>query len=105
VIRGRERHAFDDLVAPLNLRGVYVRPVYHESSHVADELLRIAESGKSDLIVMGSRGMSPAAAVLLGSESEHLLTHSTVPVLMVRRPGSRTSLLSTLLGRDFPSLE
>jgi nucleotide-binding universal stress UspA family protein len=102
IIRGREQQSFDDFIAPLNLQGVSVQSIFQESSHVADALLRIAGTQKADLIVMGSRGMSPAASVLLGSESEHLLMHSPVPVLIVRRPGSRQGLLDLLLGREFP---
>ena len=38
----------------------------------------------ADLIVMASHGRRGMAALLLGSETQKVLTHSTVPVLVVR---------------------
>jgi nucleotide-binding universal stress UspA family protein len=38
----------------------------------------------ADLIVMASHGRSGLAGLLLGSETQKVLTHCTVPVLVVR---------------------
>lgn len=43
-----------------------------------------AEGVKADLIVMASHGRKGVSALLLGSETQKVLTHSTVPVLVVR---------------------
>lgn len=45
--------------------------------HVADELA-------VDLIVIGARGLNPAARWLLGSVSEKVVRHATRPVTVVR---------------------
>lgn len=37
-----------------------------------------------DLIVMSSHGRRGVTALLLGSETQKVLTHSTVPVLVLR---------------------
>jgi nucleotide-binding universal stress UspA family protein len=46
------------------------------------ELLKAAEG--ADLLVVGSRGHGAFAGMLLGSVSEHCVTHATCPVLVVR---------------------
>ncbi len=39
---------------------------------------------KTDLIVMASHGRSGIKRLLLGSETQHVLTHGKIPVLVLR---------------------
>lgn len=48
----------------------------------APVLLR--ESADADLLVVGSRGHGEFAGMLIGSVSEHCVTHATCPVVVVR---------------------
>jgi nucleotide-binding universal stress UspA family protein len=50
----------------------------------AEAILQIAETRKCDLIVMGSRGLGSLAGLLLGSQSQKVVSHATCPVLIVR---------------------
>ena len=45
---------------------------------------RIAEEGRYDLVVVGSRGLSAVSRILQGSVSEHIATHTETPVLIAR---------------------
>ena len=47
-------------------------------------ILERVETGEHDLVVMGSRGLGQAGALLLGSVSRAVLAHSPVPVLIAR---------------------
>jgi nucleotide-binding universal stress UspA family protein len=49
-----------------------------------DAILKAAKKAKCDAIVMASHGRSGLSAMLLGSETQKVLTHSKLPVLVVR---------------------
>jgi nucleotide-binding universal stress UspA family protein len=69
----------------------------HEVIHVEDDqpyraIIRTAEQKGCDLIAMASHGRRGVSALVLGSETVKVLTHSTIPVLVYRSPSSRPDL-------------
>jgi len=52
--------------------------------HPYEEIINSAEARKCDLIMMASHGRRGLDAVLLGSETVKVLTHTKIPVLVVR---------------------
>ena len=48
------------------------------------DIVQRATSGENDLVVVGSRGRGEAAALFLGSVSQHVSHGSSIPVLIVR---------------------
>jgi nucleotide-binding universal stress UspA family protein len=63
--------------------------VTHEPIRVA--LMQQIETGKYDLLVMGSRGRGALSASLLGSASHYALNHSKIPVLIVHADEEATA--------------
>ena len=51
--------------------------------NAGEGICRIAEDEKADLIVMGTRGMGAVKRALIGSVSEYVIRHSTIPCLIV----------------------
>jgi nucleotide-binding universal stress UspA family protein len=49
-----------------------------------DAIIRIAREQHCDLIVMASHGRRGLSGLLIGSETQKVLTHTTIPVLVVR---------------------
>jgi nucleotide-binding universal stress UspA family protein len=49
-----------------------------------DEILAFLYQHPTDLLVLGSRGLSAARRLLLGSVSTAMVTHAPCPVLVVR---------------------
>ncbi|MGH7253204.1 MAG: universal stress protein [Nitrospiraceae bacterium] len=54
------------------------------SGHVADEIVKAADRQKTDLIVVGARGLGAVARFFLGSVSTRVVQHSSCSVLVVR---------------------
>ncbi|MES2226695.1 MAG: universal stress protein [Burkholderiaceae bacterium] len=55
-----------------------------EALHPWEAIIEHAQRTGCDLIVMASHGRRGVSALLLGSETQKVLTHSKVPVLVVR---------------------
>ena len=55
-----------------------------EALHPWEAILDHAKAQGCDLVVMASHGRRGVSAMLLGSETQKVLTHSTLPVLVVR---------------------
>jgi nucleotide-binding universal stress UspA family protein len=55
-----------------------------EAMHPYEAILDHAKSQGCDLIVMASHGRRGLSALLLGSETQKVLTHSPVPVLVIK---------------------
>ena len=50
----------------------------------ASAIIEVATTRRSDIIVMGSRGLGRLAGLVLGSTSQKVVAHAPCPVLIVR---------------------
>ncbi|MCU0561537.1 MAG: universal stress protein [Desulfobacterales bacterium] len=64
--------------------GVACDVVLERNDSAYEAIIYVAEQKGCDLIVMASHGRGGVGALLLGSETQKVLTHSKVPVLVVR---------------------
>lgn len=64
--------------------GIACETVHAIEAHPHEAIVRTAEANRCDLIVMASHGRSGASAVLLGSETQKVLAHTKLPVLVSR---------------------
>ena len=55
-----------------------------EALHPWEAIIEHAQRMECDLLVMASHGRRGVTALLLGSETQKVLTHSKIPVLVVR---------------------
>ncbi|OJX28248.1 MAG: universal stress protein UspA [Burkholderiales bacterium 68-12] len=63
---------------------VSVKAVVAKSDLVAEAVIAAAKKHKCDMIIMASHGRKGIKRLLLGSETQHVLTHSHIPVLVFR---------------------
>jgi nucleotide-binding universal stress UspA family protein len=64
--------------------GVVCDTVSETSDQPHEAIIAAAEARKCDLIVMASHGRRGVKGLLLGSETQKVLTHSKIPVLVIR---------------------
>lgn len=74
----------DEVKRLAELQGVKTRALTIKSDVVSEAIIATAKKNKCDLIVMASHGRKGVKRLLLGSETHQVLTHSHIPVLVLR---------------------
>ena len=64
--------------------GVGVELAHELDEHPAEAIVRVASLRDCDLIVMSSHGRRGMRRFILGSQTAEVVTHTTIPVLVVR---------------------
>jgi nucleotide-binding universal stress UspA family protein len=96
VERGEEERAFAAFLRGVET-SVRIETLAVEAPHVWKAVGELADERGADLVVMGTRGRSRSAAILLGSETEHALAETHVPLLAVKHFGARLGLVRAVL--------
>lgn len=78
------RAILDPLVATASAEGVVASAVTAACDTAHEGIIAAAEAHACDLIFMASHGRRGIGALLLGSETQKVLTHSKIPVLVHR---------------------
>jgi nucleotide-binding universal stress UspA family protein len=81
-MRAHARRLLD--AAARRASGTVVRRVCEFSDQPYEAIIAAAKKNRCDLIVMASHGWRGLKGLVLGSETHKVLTHSRIPVLVVR---------------------
>ena len=82
--RMRAAEVLSDAQRKAKARGVLCDVIQLEGEAPYDVIINTADRSGCDLIAMASHGRSGIAAVVLGSETLKVLTHSKIPVIVYR---------------------
>lgn len=96
-VAARAQAHLDTEILPWLTEGCTPELRVRSGGRVADAL--IEEAGEAP-IVMGSRGLTPLAALLLGSSADRVAGRARGPVLIVRRKGSVLGLAERLFHKN-----
>lgn len=79
-------HCLDTAKDIVAAAGVSCETIHSKHLQPYQAIINTAKERNCDLIIMASHGRRGFAAIVLGSETIKVLTHSTIPVLVVRPP-------------------
>jgi nucleotide-binding universal stress UspA family protein len=82
--RARGQRIVDKVAKRAKAAGVRCKTIVVPGGLPYEQIIAAARKQKCDLIVMASHGRRGLSSLLLGSETAKVLTHSKVPVLVVR---------------------
>ena len=78
------RAHIDAAGAAISAAGIPFQGLIMMSASPSDEIVEAAKKYNCDIILMASHGRTGLDKLLLGSETQKVLTHCTIPVLIVR---------------------
>lgn len=84
LIRKTSEHHLGVIESMARAAGVPAKCVSVTSDYPADSIIKVASDEGCDLIFMASHGRRGLSGILLGSETQKVLTHTKVPVLVFR---------------------
>lgn len=82
------------------LKGINVTPVVKHFK-VFREVNDVAEQHHADLVVMGSHGSSGLTEIFVGSNTEKVVRHSNIPVLIVKKEPINLQFDTVVFACDF----
>lgn len=80
---GKHRKELEEAAATLAAAGLKADTILR-AGNPAEEIIVAAATGGFDLIVIGNHGKSAIERFLMGSVSERVMRHATLPVLIAR---------------------
>ncbi len=86
----------DKVLDTIDTKDVNIDRIIEISDTIESGIQQVCREKKIDLLVIAARGTSSGVSIFLGSVAEELIEISNIPVLVVKKKGTGTSVLETL---------
>ena len=84
--REQSKQILEPCIARAKAAGVECDTIHEADSAPWHAIMEVAARSDCDVIVMGSHGRGGFASLIMGSQTQKVLHHSKLPVLVVRQP-------------------
>ena len=91
---------FDEFLNKDYLKGIKVNPIVKHFK-VFSEINDVAEEYGADLVIMGSHGASGIKEFFIGSNTEKVVRHSNIPVMVIKHDPILTEFQNVVFACDF----
>jgi len=99
IMEKNARENMNEFIQNIELGDVAVQPILILDKKASRGIESVVKKEDIDLLVMGARGRSAAAAVLLGSVTEQLIMLCNVPLIAVKKKGANMNVIKALLAK------
>ena len=100
IMKKNAEDSFNEFVSQYNTKGIKIDAKYEldENGNFAKKIYQFAVKEKANVIVIGSKGRTQAAAVLLGSIAEKLIKlNAQIPLIVVKERRHNMDFLEALM--------
>lgn len=95
IMKNNAKDRYDAFIKNIYVDGINPKPVFTLNNHnkLSSKIMEAAKDQSADLIIIGGRGRTDAAALLLGSVTEELITADTdIPMLVMKKKDKKFGL-------------
>src|SRR5215212_1938369 len=100
-LRSRGQEVLDGQLEKIEAAGGEVARAHLRAGRTSDQVLALGEEIGAGLLVVGSRGLGTVRRILMGSQSEEIVHHAQVPVLVLGGADGSWPPERILIGEDF----
>jgi nucleotide-binding universal stress UspA family protein len=100
-LRRQGQEILDDQVEKIRAPGGEVTKAYLRRGRTSNEVIALCKEMEADLLVVGSRGLGTVRRILMGSQSEEIVHHAQVPVLVLTGAEDFWPPARIVIGEDF----
>ena len=100
-LRRQGQEILDEQVKKIRASGVEVTKAYLRRGRTSNEVIALCKEIDAGLLVVGSRGLGTVRRLLMGSQSEEIVHHAQVPVLVLTGAEDFWPPARIIIGEDF----
>jgi nucleotide-binding universal stress UspA family protein len=100
-LRRQGQEILDEQVERIKASGGEVAKAYLRSGRTSNEVIALCKEIDAGLLVVGSRGLGTVRRILMGSQSEEIVHHAQVPVLVLTGAQDFWPPARVVIGEDF----
>lgn len=100
-LRRQGQEILDEQVERIRAAGVEVEGAHLRGGRTSGEVIALGDEIRAGLLVVGSRGLGTVQRILMGSQSEEIVHHARVPVLVLRGAEDAWPPARVVVGEDF----
>jgi nucleotide-binding universal stress UspA family protein len=100
-LMSRGQEVLDEQVEKIKAAGGEVARAHLRAGRTSNQVIALGEEIGAGLLVVGSRGLGTVRRILMGSQSEEIVHHAQVPVLVLGGADGSWPPERVLIGEDF----
>ncbi|MEN8248526.1 MAG: universal stress protein [Bacteroidota bacterium] len=97
IMKDNALEEYDYFIEGIDFKGIDITLHITHDEQMAHGILEEIKKVGSDLIIVGARGRSTGAGVLMGSVTEDMIRHSPIPILAVKDKARGMSFFESIL--------